>query len=159
MDFALGVVRTKDDFAICKLKLQFARWLASAIQTMVDERRPVPGQYILTGSHQPVLKQTVTQSLAGRIGQLLNLNSLSCEVGVSHTTLGKWIDVLEASSNSRTFSRCEAVAKPPHISFSTTEYTEYTENERLVIAYTTSVYSVVAPMWYVWYNIRERGKT
>lgn len=153
--------------------------LASAIQTMVDERRTVPGQYILTGSHQPVLKQTVTQSLAGRsaflellpltfaeiskgasgmktdpdslilrgtmpelatsrmeasvyyrnylnsyverdvrlltnirnatafnkfitllagrTGQLLNLNSLSCEVGVSHTTLGEWIDVLEAS--------------------------------------------------------------
>ena len=153
--------------------------LASAIQTMVDERRSVPGQYILTGSHQPMLKQTVTQSLAGRsaflellplsfgelaqgphktkrdpdslilrgtmpelatsgmeasvyyrnylnsyverdvrllanirntstfrkfitllagrVGQLLNLNSMSGEVGVSHTTLGEWIDVLEAS--------------------------------------------------------------
>lgn len=153
--------------------------LASAIQTMVDERRTIPGQYVLTGSHQPVLKQTVTQSLAGRsaflellpltfaeitkgasdmktdpdslilrgtmpelatsrmeasvyyrnylnsyverdvrlltnirsttafnkfitllagrTGQLLNLNSLSGEVGVSHTTLGEWIDVLEAS--------------------------------------------------------------
>ena len=153
--------------------------LASAIQTMVDERRTILGQYILTGSHQPVLKQTVTQSLAGRsaflellpltfgeiaqgsdsgkndpdslilrgtmpelaisgmeasvyyrnylnsyverdvkllanirnttafhkfitllagrVGQLLNLNSMSCEVGVSHTTLGEWIDVLEAS--------------------------------------------------------------
>ena len=35
--------------------------------------------------------------LAGRTGQLLNLNSLSCEVGVSHTILGEWIDVLEAS--------------------------------------------------------------
>ena len=153
--------------------------LASAIQPMVDERRAVPGQYILTGSHQPMLKQTVTQSLAGRsaflellpltfgeltqgpnkpktdpdslilrgtmpelatsgmeastyyrnylnsyverdvrllanirstsafnrfitllagrVGQLLNLNSMSGEVGVSHTTLGEWIDVLEAS--------------------------------------------------------------
>ncbi len=153
--------------------------LASAVQTIVDERRNVPGQYILTGSHQPILKQTVTQSLAGRsaflellpltfseiaqgasrmktdpdslilrgtmpelatsgmeaavyyrnylnsyverdvrfianirnttafnkfitllagrVGQLLNLNTMSCEVGVSHTTLGEWIDVLEAS--------------------------------------------------------------
>lgn len=153
--------------------------LASAIQSMVDERRTVPGQYILTGSHQPILKQTITQSLAGRSaflellpltfgeiskgatriktdpdslilrgtmpelatsgteasvyyrnyfnsyverdvrlltnirnttafnkfitllagrsGQLLNLNSLSGEVGISHTTLGEWIDVLEAS--------------------------------------------------------------
>ena len=153
--------------------------LASAIQTIVDENRPIPGQYVLTGSHQPILKQTVTQSLAGRsaflellpltfgeisecapriktdpdslilrgtmpelatstteasvyyrnylnsyverdvrlltnirsttafnkfitllagrTGQLLNLNALSGEVGVSHTTLGEWIDVLEAS--------------------------------------------------------------
>lgn len=153
--------------------------LASAVQTIVDERRNVPGQYILTSSHQPILKQTVTQSLAGRsaflallpltfseiaqgasrmktdpdslilrgtmpelatsgmeaavyyrnylnsyverdvrlianirnttafnkfitllagrVGQLLNLNTMSCEVGVSHTTLGEWIDVLEAS--------------------------------------------------------------
>lgn len=153
--------------------------LASAVQTIVDERRNVPGQYILTGSHQPILKQTVTQSLAGRsaflellpltfseiahgasrmktdpdslilrgtmpelaisgiestvyyrnylnsyverdvrlianirnttafnkfitllagrVGQLLNLNTMSGEVGVSHTTLGEWIDVLEAS--------------------------------------------------------------
>ena len=153
--------------------------LASAVQTIVDERRNVTGQYILTGSHQPILKQTVTQSLAGRsaflellpltfseiargasrmktdpdslilrgtmpelaisgmeatvyyrnylnsyverdvrlianirnttafnkfitllagrVGQLLNLNTMSGEVGVSHTTLGEWIDVLEAS--------------------------------------------------------------
>ena len=153
--------------------------LASAIQPMVDERRAVPGQYVLTGSHQPLLKQTVTQSLAGRsaflellpltfgelaqgadrtktdsdslilrgtmpelatsgmeaytyyrnylnsyverdvrlianirgtsafnrfiallagrVGQLVNLNSMSAEVGVSHTTLGEWLDVLEAS--------------------------------------------------------------
>ena len=35
--------------------------------------------------------------LAARTGQLLNLNSLSGEVGVSHTTLAKWLDVLEAS--------------------------------------------------------------
>lgn len=153
--------------------------LASAIQVAVDERRGVPGQYILTGSHQPLLRQTVTQSLAGRsaflrllplslreqravlparerstdalilrggmpelvasgrdpdvyyraylqsylerdvrlvaeirhasafnrflvllagrVGQLLNLESMSGEVGVSHTTLSAWLDVLEAS--------------------------------------------------------------
>lgn len=153
--------------------------LASAIQVKVDENRSKTGQYILTGSHQPVLKQTVTQSLAGRsaflellpltfselysnkdrkdadvddliltgtmpeltsrrikpsvyyknyvnsyierdvrlisnientssfnrflallagrIGQLVNLNSLSGEVGVSHTTLNSWLNILEAS--------------------------------------------------------------
>lgn len=35
--------------------------------------------------------------LAGRVGQLLNLNSLSGDVGVSHPTLAKWLSVLEAS--------------------------------------------------------------
>lgn len=152
--------------------------LASAIQTLVDERRDLRGQYVLTGSHQPLLRETVSQSLAGRsaflkllpldlaeirtvpgvglsqdelilrggmpelatsaveanvyyknylqtylerdvrqvanirnasafnrflvllagrVGQLVNLNTLSGEVGVSHTTLSEWLDVLEAS--------------------------------------------------------------
>ena len=35
--------------------------------------------------------------LAGRVGQLLNLSSLSAEVGVSSTTLEEWLSVLEAS--------------------------------------------------------------
>lgn len=35
--------------------------------------------------------------LAGRIGQLVNLHSLSGEVGVSSTTLKEWLSVLEAS--------------------------------------------------------------
>lgn len=43
--------------------------LLSYIQTLVDEERS-PGQYILTGSHQPLLGESVTQSLAGRTGIL-----------------------------------------------------------------------------------------
>ncbi len=35
--------------------------------------------------------------LAGRIGQLMNLNSLACDVGVSQPTLNSWISILEAS--------------------------------------------------------------
>lgn len=35
--------------------------------------------------------------LAGRVGQLLNLSSLSAEVGVSSTTLEEWVSILEAS--------------------------------------------------------------
>lgn len=35
--------------------------------------------------------------LAGRVGQLLNLSSLSAEVAVSSTTLEEWLSVLEAS--------------------------------------------------------------
>jgi len=152
--------------------------LTAAIQALVDERRDQHGQFILTGSHQPRLKEAVSQSLAGRsaflkllplnlnelksvgkvqltqddlilrggmpelamsrvaanvyyknylqtyierdvrqianiknttsfrrfitllagrVGQLVNLNTLSGEVGVSHTTLAEWLDVLEAS--------------------------------------------------------------
>lgn len=35
--------------------------------------------------------------LAGRVGQVVNLSSLSGEVGVSSTTLSEWLSVLEAS--------------------------------------------------------------
>lgn len=35
--------------------------------------------------------------LAGRTGQLVNLSSLSCDVGVSSTTLKDWLSALEAS--------------------------------------------------------------
>ncbi len=35
--------------------------------------------------------------LAGRVGQLLNLSSMSTEVGVSSTTLEEWLSILEAS--------------------------------------------------------------
>ena len=49
--------------------------LLSYIQTIVDERK-TSGQYILTGSHQPLLGESVTQSLAGRTG-ILKLLPLS----------------------------------------------------------------------------------
>ena len=35
--------------------------------------------------------------LAGRIGQLVNLNALSGDIGASSTTLAEWLSVLEAS--------------------------------------------------------------
>ncbi len=35
--------------------------------------------------------------LAGRVGQLLNLNSLADDIGVSTSTLSEWLNVLEAS--------------------------------------------------------------
>ena len=35
--------------------------------------------------------------LAGRVGQIINLSSMSGEVGVSSTTLAEWLSVLEAS--------------------------------------------------------------
>ncbi len=41
--------------------------------------------------------ETFIKLLAGRTGQLINLSSLSNDVGVSSTTIGEWISVLEAS--------------------------------------------------------------
>jgi len=58
-------------------EIQRVPQLLSFIQTLVDEDRR-PGQYILTGSHQPLLGQGVTQSLAGRTG-ILQLLPLSIE--------------------------------------------------------------------------------
>ena len=152
--------------------------LLSAIQVKVDENRRRNGRFIITGSHQPRLREAVAQSLAGRttihtllplsyeeikktgrtdnidenlirgfmpelylentrdpyvyyrdyldtyvekdlrqmiavkdlntflrfitllagrIGQVVNLSSLSGEVGASSTTLGQWLSVLEDS--------------------------------------------------------------
>ncbi len=152
--------------------------LLSAIQVKVDEDRRKNGRFVLTGSHQPRLREAVAQSLAGRttihtlfplsleeiknsgksedidknivrgfmpelylensrepgvyygdyldtyiekdlrqmiavknlnsftrfltllagrIGQVVNLNSMAGEVGVSSTTLSEWLSVLEAS--------------------------------------------------------------
>lgn len=152
--------------------------LLSAIQVKVDEDRRKNGRFILTGSHQPRLREAVAQSLAGRttihtllplsmeeikaahkldalddnmirgfmpelyldnpreadvyyrdyletyvekdlrqmlavkdlnaflrfltllagrIGQVVNLSGMSSEVGVSSTTLGEWLSVLEDS--------------------------------------------------------------
>ena len=34
---------------------------------------------------------------AGRVGQVLNINSLSNETGVAHSTLKSWVSILEAS--------------------------------------------------------------
>lgn len=35
--------------------------------------------------------------IAGRVGQLLNLSNISNELGVSHTTIGEWVDLLQTS--------------------------------------------------------------
>jgi predicted AAA+ superfamily ATPase len=159
-------------------EVQRAPEILSAIQVKVDEDRRKNGRFILTGSHQPRLREAVAQSLAGRttiltlfplsleeirnsgkleelddniirgfmpelyqdnardidvyyrdyldtyiekdlrqmiavkdlnaflrfltllagrVGQVVNLSSMSGEVGVSSTTLGEWLSVLEDS--------------------------------------------------------------
>jgi predicted AAA+ superfamily ATPase len=41
--------------------------------------------------------ETFVKLLAGRVGQIVNLNSMAGDVGVSSTTLASWLAVLEAS--------------------------------------------------------------
>ena len=41
--------------------------------------------------------ETFIKLLAGRVGQLINLQSLSNDVGVSSTTISEWLSILEAS--------------------------------------------------------------
>lgn len=41
--------------------------------------------------------KTFLKLLAGRVGQIVNLNSLSNDIGISSTTLSQWLSVLEAS--------------------------------------------------------------
>ena len=44
--------------------------LMSSLQVAVDSRRDAMGQYVLTGSHQSLLRENVAQSLAGRTAML-----------------------------------------------------------------------------------------
>lgn len=186
--------------------------LLSAIQVKVDLARQKKGQYILTGSNQPLLQSGITQSLAGRtavlrllpltfqelreagitvpsldelllrglmpelyvsptmrppeyyryyvetylerdirqlqqikhldefqrflrllagrVGQVVNMSSLSNEIGISSTTLNGWLSILEASylilrlppyfSN-----RSKQLIKNPKIYFSETGIVSY----------------------------------
>lgn len=57
-------------------EVQRAPELLSYIQGQVDERPDQKGQYILTGSHQPLLQEQIAQTLAGRTS-LLTLLPLS----------------------------------------------------------------------------------
>ena len=50
-------------------EIQRAPEILSAVQVLVDEKREV-GKYILTGSHQPLLRAGTAQSLAGRTAVL-----------------------------------------------------------------------------------------
>ena len=59
-------------------EIQRAPELLSWIQVISDENQDKTAQFILTGSHQPALRQAISQSLAGRTA-LLHLLPLSLE--------------------------------------------------------------------------------
>ena len=60
--------------------------LMSSVQVMIDEKRDVMGQFILTGSHQPLLAASVSQSLAGRTSVLTLLPFSIDECGSDEST-------------------------------------------------------------------------
>ena len=53
--------------------------------------------FILTGSNNFLIQERISQSLAGRVGQLLNMSSLAVETGVDVKTVGAWLGVLETA--------------------------------------------------------------
>ena len=57
--------------------------ITSSIQVIVDENRKRKGRFLLTGSHQPQLHMTVSQSLVGRTA-IMNLMPLSVHEVMSH---------------------------------------------------------------------------
>ena len=42
--------------------------------------------------------QKFVKLCAGRIGQILNLNNIGTDVGISHITTREWLTILEASN-------------------------------------------------------------
>ena len=67
-------------------------WFASYVATYIerDVRQLLQVQDLSTF-------QRFLRLCAGRTGQLLNMNSIAVEVGISHATVRSWISVLEAS--------------------------------------------------------------
>lgn len=57
--------------------------ITSTIQVIVDENRKRNGRFLLTGSHQPELQITVSQSLVGRTA-IMNLMPLSVNEVMTH---------------------------------------------------------------------------
>lgn len=69
-------------------EIQHVPELASAVQVLVDEHRHDMGRFILTGSHQPLLAETVSQSLAGRTAILDLYPPTIAELGAAATNVG-----------------------------------------------------------------------
>jgi uncharacterized protein len=75
-------------------EIQYAPELVSAIKRRVD-RNPSPGQYLLTGSQNPALIKTVSESLAGRVMVLeLSPMTLTELKGLASPGQPGWLDAL-----------------------------------------------------------------
>ena len=80
--------------------------------------------------HDLIRFEKFMRLLAGRVGQLVNNSALATEVGVSSTTIGSWLSVLEASHVIYTLkpwfkNRNSQVVKTPKIYFCDTGLISY----------------------------------
>lgn len=80
--------------------------------------------------HDLIRFEKFMRLLAGRVGQLVNNSALATEVGVSSTTIGSWLSVLEASHIIYTLkpwfkNRNSQVVKTPKIYFCDTGLVSY----------------------------------
>ena len=80
--------------------------------------------------HDLIRFEKFMRLLAGRVGQLVNNSALATEVGVSNTTIGSWLSVLEASHVIYTLkpwfkNRNSQVVKTPKIYFCDTGLVSY----------------------------------
>ncbi|MBR2912028.1 MAG: ATP-binding protein [Lentisphaeria bacterium] len=71
-----------------KAELEYSNYFATYVERDVK---------LLINLHHQHEFEVFVRLLAGRVGQLLNLNSLSDDIGVSAKTLKEWLNILEAS--------------------------------------------------------------
>lgn len=106
LPFSLNELLQRPDFSLRKENAMFSGFLPRIYdrgQNPTDAYRSYFQTYVERDVRQLINLRNLTQFehfmklLAGRVGQMLNLSSLSTEVGISSTTLKEWVSILEAS--------------------------------------------------------------
>lgn len=102
---------TIDELATAGIKLPTDEQIVSGFYPRIHDSKIPPtqalGDYVETYVERDIRQLVAIKDLslfekfvrlsAGRVGQLLNLQSLGNDVGISHTTAKKWMTLLEAS--------------------------------------------------------------
>ena len=103
----LSIAEIKDAFDVSSIdKLIYNGFYPRIYDTNIEPHQAI-GDYIVTYVERDIRQLISIKDLnlfekflklcAGRIGQLLNLQSLANDTGISHTTARSWISILEAS--------------------------------------------------------------
>lgn len=103
----LSISEIKDTFDISSIDKLIYKGFYPRIYDIDIEPHQAIGDYIVTYVERDIRQLISIKDLnlfekflklcAGRIGQLLNLQSLANDTGISHTTARSWISILEAS--------------------------------------------------------------